>query len=212
MDFKAIAPIRFGFAAEPADQARRIASHSLKRSRRRMAMLAEARDVVPYLPEAGESLHGLMTGRFDLMHLIVVIVEMKPVALARMRLATLSFNGRNLSEMLRLLDSGKTKQLSLVCSKFFAEHDKDLFEETLQEFHKRGQLVAAPRSHAKVVCLEFTDGTKLVAEGSPNLRTNSNVEQIFIANDTGLHDWHAQWIDQLVTTHAVHKSRSQTAG
>jgi hypothetical protein len=151
VDFKAIAPIRFGFVAEAADQARRIASHSLKRSRRRMAMLAEARDVIPHLPEPGESLHGLMTGRYDLMHLIVVIVEMKPIGLERMRLATLSFNGRNLSEMLRLLDSGKTKRLSLVCSKFFAEHDKDLFEETLQEFRKRGQLVAARRSHCKVV-------------------------------------------------------------
>jgi hypothetical protein len=42
VDFKTIAPIRFGFASEPADQARRIASYSLKRSRRRMAMLAEA--------------------------------------------------------------------------------------------------------------------------------------------------------------------------
>jgi hypothetical protein len=206
MDFKAIAPIRFGFAAEPADQARRIASHSLKRSRRRMAMLAEARDVVPYLPEAGESLHGLMTGRFDLMHLIVVIVEMKPVALARMRLATLSFNGRNLSEMLRLLDTGKTKRLSLICSKFFAEHDKDLFEETLREFHQRGQLVAAPRSHCKVVCMEFESGEKLVLEGSANLRTNSNREQFFLVHDAGLHDWHAAWFDELLASHEKHET------
>jgi len=40
--------------------------------------------------------------------------------------------------MLALLDSGKVRKLSLICSKYFAEHDKDLYEETLQEFRKRG--------------------------------------------------------------------------
>ena len=158
-------------------------------------MLAEARDVLPYLPEPGESLHALQTGRYDLMHLIVVIVEMKTVPVDRMRLATLSYNGRNLAEMLRLLDSGKVHHLSLICSKFFAEHDKNLYEETLQEFHQRGQQVAAPRSHAKVVTMEFQDGEKLVLEGSANLRTNSNREQFCLIHDAGLHDWHAQWID-----------------
>jgi hypothetical protein len=135
------------------------------------------------------------------MHLIVVIVDRKPVPVERMRLATLSYNGLNLAEMLRLLDSGKVHQLSLICSKFFAEHDKDLFEETLQEFHKRGQQVGAPRSHAKVVTMEFVDGERLVLEGSANLRTNSNREQSCLIHDAGLHDWHALWMDEFLASH-----------
>lgn len=206
MDFMTIPGVRFGFVAEAADQAKRIGSHTLKGSRRRMAMLAEAREVLPCLPQPGESLHGLMTGRYDLMHLLVVILENKPVAVECLRLTTLSYNGRNLAEMLRLLESGKVRQLSLICSKFFAEHDKDLYEETLQEFRKRGQRVAAPRSHAKVVTMQFADGEKLILEGSANLRTNSNREQFCLIHDAGLHDWHAAWIDQLIKTHEIDES------
>lgn len=207
MDFKSIGAVQFGFVQEAADQARRIEGYTLKGSRRRMAMLAEARDVLRCLPQPGESVHGLMTGRYDLMHLILIIVESRPeVPIECMRLATLSYNGRNLAEMLRLLDSGRVHQLSLICSTYFAEHDRDLYEETVQEFRKRGQRVAAPRSHAKVVTLAFSDGEKLVLEGSANLRTNSNREQFCLIHDAGLHDWHAAWMDKLITSHESNES------
>jgi hypothetical protein len=38
-------------------------------------------------------------------------------------------------------------------------------------------------------------------EGSANLRTNANWEQLAVILDDGLHDWHAAWIDALVTKH-----------
>jgi hypothetical protein len=207
MDFTTITPIRFQFAFEAPEQARRIPGYTLKQSRRRMAQLAEARDVLPHLPEPGESLHCLLTGRFDLLHLLLVILERKPTAVEHMRLATLSYSGKNLAELLALVDGGRVRQLSLICSAYFARHgDKDLFVETVEQFRKRGLHVAAPRCHAKVFCLDFVDGQKLAAEGSPNLRSNGNFEQLFVANDAGLHDWHSAWIDNLVTTHAVNQT------
>jgi hypothetical protein len=42
MDFRAITAVNFRFAHEGADQARRIGSYTLGRSRRRMAMLSRA--------------------------------------------------------------------------------------------------------------------------------------------------------------------------
>ena len=46
------------------------------------------------------------------------------------------------------------------------------------------------------MALHFTDGAKMVFEGSANLRTNGNIEQFALFNDAGLHDWHAAWIDE----------------
>jgi hypothetical protein len=37
-----------------------------------------------------------------------------------------------------------------------------------------------------------------VFEGSANLRTNKNREQLTAFRDRELHDWHAAWIDELV--------------
>jgi hypothetical protein len=39
----------------------------------------------------------------------------------------------------------------------------------------------------------------LVFEGSANLRTNKNREQLAVIRDRRLHDWHAGWIDELVS-------------
>ena len=53
----------------------------------------------------------------------------------------------------------------------------------------------------------FQDQTKLVLEGSANLRSNSNEEQFLLANDLGLYDWHAQWIDGKIRVHQGNANR-----
>ncbi len=167
---------------------------------RRTAMLAEAGGVLTVLPRPGEALHALIVGRYDLMHLLVVLLERLGPARA-VRIATLSYNGRNLTEMLRLVDEGKVGSLTLLCSCFFRDHNKELWAETVEEFRERKQRAAAARSHAKVITLDLTAGAKMVLEGSANLRSNSNREQFMLAHDAGLHDWHSAWIDELVTRH-----------
>ena len=44
-------------------------------------------------------------------------------------------------------------------------------------------------------------GSKLVLEGSANLRTNRNRERLAITADGGLHGWHSAWIDEVVSAH-----------
>ena len=58
--------------------------------------------------------------------------------------------------------------------------------------------VAAARSHCKVVCFDLGKRDALVVEGSANLRTNKNIEQLTAFRGRALHDWHAAWIDELV--------------
>jgi hypothetical protein len=78
---------------------------------------------------------------------------------------------------------------------------------TTDEHDVNDQVIAAL---SKVACLAFADGLKLVFEGSANLRTNKNVEQMTVINDPGLHDWHAAWIDQKVRDHETEKGQAAT--
>jgi hypothetical protein len=176
------------------------AQHIGKAAARRTAQLAEAADALAVLPPAGETTHALMTGRYDLMHLLVCLIDRLGTVEA-MRIATLSYNARNLTEMVRLLDSGAVQRLTLLCSAFFRDHNGELWEETLEDFRERGERAAAARSHAKVVTFAFASGQRLTMEGSANLRSNGNREQFLLADGTDLHDWHAQWIDDMVTQH-----------
>src|SRR5262249_9948720 len=123
-----------------------------------------------------------------------------------------AFSSRNTHEILQLMDGGAVKTVSLLCSDFFAKHNKAEFSEAVREFQKRGQDIAAPRSHAKVTCLHFPDGGKLVLEGSANPRTNGNIEQFALFTDAGLHDWHAAWIDEKHRAWQSDQSRSSQTG
>src|SRR5262249_11229746 len=105
---------------------------------RRAAMLAEAREGLGVLPRPGEALHPLVTGRYDLMHLLVVLLERLGPA-NRVRIATLSYNGRNLQEVFAILDAPGAPALTLLCSALFRDHNKAIWEETVRGFRERGQ-------------------------------------------------------------------------
>src|SRR5436305_974466 len=75
-----------------------------KSKRHRTAQLAEAVAVLTILPGEGETLHALMTGRYDLMTLIVGLIG-KLGGCTEIRIATLSYNARNLADALDLFDS-----------------------------------------------------------------------------------------------------------
>ena len=167
---------------------------------RRTAQLAEAAEILDVLPDEGETLHALMTGRYDLMHTVVALIGKSGVC-PEVRIATLSNNAKNLAERGALLDAGTVGRMTLLCSSFYRDHNKQLWRETLEQFRARGQRAAAARSHCKVVTLACTDGRRFSLEGSANLRTNSNREQFALTQDATIHDWHAAWIDELVSRH-----------
>jgi hypothetical protein len=163
-------------------------------------MIRAAADMLTVLPRPGETVHILWTARADLMHGLVALIEQIGTVDA-LRIATLCYNGKNLAELLRLLDSGQVKTLTLLASNFFRSHNPELWSSTVEEFRARGQRAAAARSHCKVVTLAFQSGRRLSIEGSANTRANGNLENLAVTEDAGLHEWHSGWIDELVGRH-----------
>ena len=140
-----------------------------------------------------------MTGRYDLLLLVTALLEHAGPC-EHLRIATLSFHDRNVTELMRQRDAGTVGRLTLLCSTFFRENQPATYERALQELVQvRGGRLAFARNHAKVIALAWPDGRRMALEGSANLRTNSNQEQFCLVNDAGLHDWHASWIDRMVS-------------
>ncbi len=223
VDFAALVkPVRFGQSA--ADQAQQLqaepeapavkgpAGFLSRTNRRRMACIKEAREALDLIPADGETLHAVMTGTYDLMHLLIVLLERLGSPCLTMRIATLSLSARNVTEMATLLDAGKVGRLDLLCSDFFRRHDAAIFAVLLLELGTRAQRVAAARSHAKVVTIALADGRRFTLEGSANLRTNKNQEQFALTQDAQLHAWYDSWIDGMVSTYEVHASDESGPG
>jgi hypothetical protein len=201
MDFQAIPRPAFGRHAQHAED-KTPGVVSVKAATRRAMMFREAGQLLRSLPGPGEAVHALMTGSYDLMVLLAALLDLHPFPCRRLRIATLCYNKRNAVELLGLLETGKVGGLTLLASSFFRGHNKELDEWFRGELTAYpGSRTAAARSHCKVVCFDFADGTGLVLEGSANLRTNGNREQMLLCHDRQLHDWHAQWIDELVANH-----------
>jgi hypothetical protein len=168
-------------------------------------MFREAKELLPHLPTAeGEATHAVMSGRYDLMVLLAAVLEFYASGCESLRIATLSFNDRNTLEMAELLRSGRVGTLALLCSAFFKAHNDAEYSQarrTAAEFPGRWRIAAA-RNHAKVITAHLPgQRRKLVLEGSANLRTNGNWEQLLIVLDDNLHDWHAAWIDAQLSKH-----------
>jgi hypothetical protein len=171
---------------------------------RRKAQLKKAAEVIPHLPGLGESLHTLLTGYFDFALVLTCVLRSRPAPCDHARIATLSFGPKNTQEIARWLDEGLVRRLTLLCADFMAKASPKVYQGAVAELaEQRGQVVGSARCHAKVVTLAFADGLRLSFEGSANLRTNRNLENLSVVNDPGLHDWHAAWIDQKVCEHAT---------
>ncbi len=177
---------------------------------RRTIMLKEASEVIAHLPAEGEALH-CITGRFDALFLLTALLDKLGTA-AAVRIATLSFNGRNLQELLRLLDDGQVSRISVLCSAFFKAHNHELYNEALEGFRERGQRIAAGRNHAKIITVELVAGGKVTAHGSANLRTNSNAEQVAIERSVTLHDFYSKYIDAEVARHEPENDQGEQQG
>jgi hypothetical protein len=190
-----------------ADDFRRRA-REFKAGLRRKAQLRKAADVIPHLPGPGESLHTLLTGYFDFALVLTCVLRSRPAPCEHARIATLSFGPKNTQEIARWLDDRLVRRLTLLCADFMAKACPQVFQGAVKELaEQRGQTVGSARCHAKVVTLHFADGLRLVFEGSANLRTNRNLENLCVVNDPGLHDWHSMWIDQKVREHEVNQGR-----
>ncbi|MDB5312180.1 MAG: hypothetical protein JWO38_6382 [Gemmataceae bacterium] len=197
LDFRGIPRPAFGRAAQhlPAHQAPK-KIRGLARYQRAAKTAAE---LLPDLPAPGEAIHVLMTGQFDLAQVIAAVVRRTPCR--HLRIATLCYSRRNAAELCGLLESRAADPLPLtfLVSEFFTGHNKELHEWFREQLAPYPSVrLGAARSHCKIALFDLGPGDGLVFEGSANLRTNGNREQLTVIRDRAVHDWHAGWIDSLV--------------
>ena len=164
---------------------------------RAAADLLSGPDLLP-----GHALHAVTAGRIDMTAVMRALAQ-RYGRIESARIATLSLGRANTDELLALTADGLLGPSSLLASAYFRDMEPDLWADARDRLRADGHRVAACRTHRKVIALAFDSGTRLAIEGSANLRSNGSArEQFMIAHDAGLHDFHAAWIDAMVTRHA----------
>lgn len=156
-----------------------------------------ARQILPHLPEEpGDRTHAILRGDFVLCDLIPAILAERGRCQS-LHIATLGLSAANAECLATLHRAGQIGAITLLCSAYFREVDKTTtYREVIARLDGIARIVVA-RNHAKVICLPTAAGDHFVIEGSANLRSSDNLEQIAVFNDPDLAAFHCGWIDTL---------------
>lgn len=156
--------------------------------------------VVRRLPGPGETTHCILRGDFVLADLLPYLLE--GYHCPHLRIATLGMSEENAKLLARLHERGQVGRLTVVLSHYFEQVNKaTVYFECRRILEGIADFVVM-RSHAKMIVLQRQGATLptddwLVIEGSANLRSSDNLEQMTIFNDRDVHDFHAEWIDHV---------------
>jgi len=181
--------------ALPASQFKKVAAADWisRRGIKKLIHPDNARVVLDHLPAPGEHTHCALRGDFVLCDIIPAIIETRGRC-SDLLIATLGMSAANADTLVSLKARGRLDHITIVCSHYFAQVDKAT---TFREITARLQHIAniiVTRSHAKIIAIPTANGDCYVLEGSANLRTSDNTEQLVIFNDPELAAWHRAWL------------------
>ena len=166
-----------------------------------------ARGLIDPLPKPGEAVHAVINGTFDFWHIVPALIELTGARCDRLDLATLGFNKKNITALLRLIDDGAIGRARLVCSVVHQALEPALCKFAFDELTARGGRFLAARNHAKVFCFDMAGGAAYTVEGSANLRSCGMAEQFMMTSSRDLLEFHNNWIDEITQEEAARERR-----
>jgi len=150
------------------------------------------------LPSVGETMHGIISGRYALYELVpATLARISPATITDLYLATLSFSERNATDLLRLIDDGHVQKVTLIVSHYFKAQNESIYNSLVPPLLSRGHRCLAMRTHCKITLMETSVGEKYTVESSANLQSCKNIEQFSLTSDDALHDFHRGWMEEL---------------
>lgn len=171
-----------------------------RRRLHRMNRESAAATQIGTLPRPGEDIVMIMTGAWHGFDLVGAVLDLAaPATIDTLRIATLGFNRLQAQRLAAMIDEGNVGRLVMVVSEHFAATSKTECGELQRLMTERGQTVATTRNHAKLLCFELSDGRKIVAHGSLNLRRCNAFEQVVLSHDDELYEFFVAFIDEMAT-------------
>lgn len=175
------------------------------RTRTKHVLAAAARvdaaiEQIETLPADGETLHAIMNGTYHNWDLIPAMIALGGCGIDKLTITTLGFNLRQAHAMAGLLAAGEIRTADFVCSHMYWQKERATCAVVEEELRTHGGRFAVCQNHSKVVLAAMTDGRHFVSESSANMRSCNAIEQFALTQSAELYEWHAQWIEIMLTT------------
>jgi hypothetical protein len=166
-----------------------------------LSRVPNAVKLVKPLPDEGETIHALMGGDFHAWDLIPAIHGLLSCPISELYITTLGFNHSNNQHLCDMIDAGQVQTAYVLCSEYFRDADRDVYNAAEKRLAERGSMLKAVRNHSKIIAIRPADRlpgwgwrARYTVESSANLRSCNNLEQFTLTNDAALFEFHTKWI------------------
>lgn len=137
-----------------------------------------------------------------------LVIDQRKLSVKRMSIQTLSMNDENIDSIRNICEWEQVERLDVVLSDYWFAHERKkggLVDYLFDELDLDGLdlHVAFCGTHAKVWTVETKAGNVLTVQGSANLRSSGNIEQMHISPDRGLYEFCQSTIEKMVDVYDV---------
>ena len=148
------------------------------------------------LPPTGSVSSFIIRGMFSGLDYLPAILELAKQNAGEVYIATYGFSARNIGQLCDMIDTGKIKNLWLVCSMFTskAKEDAEKYAAAVNELTSRGQHITPARNHSKLIAIKLEDGRTYCVDGSINMRSAKSIEQAHVWQDDQLFNLYKNYI------------------
>ena len=142
-------------------------------------------------------MHAILAGTFIFGDFIQAVVDQ--IGPAYVRISTLSYSADNVDSLWTLFRDEKISHLDFMTSDmFYAHYRQTLWKMLVTSLPRDKCRYAVAGMHAKVCVIEG-QGKTVVVEGSANLRSCQNVEQVLLSvDDPEAVRFHSKWMDLIL--------------
>ena len=158
--------------------------------------------------EPGMRMFAFVSGNFVFGDVLEALADRGIAEYRTMTVQTLSMSQENIDSLRNVVERCfEMERLRIVLSDYYYAHERKA-DGLVPYLYERLDVddvldVAFASVHTKIVTFETVDGMKVVMDGSANLRSSRNVEQLRIECDAGLHDRIEAFADRIFEAYST---------
>lgn len=153
-----------------------------------------------------------VSGNFVFGDFMEALVDLGKLSVRRMDIMTLSMNDENIDSIRNICEWEGVESLGIVLSDYWYAHERNgLVPYLFGELDIDGMelRVGFAGVHCKTWTVETRNGHFMTVEGSANLRSSRNIEQVHISPDKGLYRFVTDFTDKIIGIYDVVNAESR---
>lgn len=153
------------------------------------------RELIKAIPEEGETLHVVSSGKFNFWTYVPVINELINQPIDVLYCASWMVGAQCVKELFQLMDAGIVRESRWVVGAYLKSRDPEVYRQLLKLEEKKRGWVKAMETHIKLILID-SPPYYLTVTGSANMSENKRLEGTQLTNDRDVYEFYKIVLDE----------------